>query len=128
MVDHKKTLEILNAKLPTIQFTDIKDEEFHAFLTKTHGQYATPFIEWAKHTELKDKITPRTLEKLIAVYDSKDDFSVISYVLGIDPEVKKDMDNFFQQQRKNDQLSKILQVREKINSPTEKTENKKNNL
>jgi len=89
-------------KLPTDSYltfdmsVGIKDEKFHTFLTENFGDKATPFIAWAKNTKLDNKITPSKLEKMILLYEGAVDFDLATKAVYLDPEVKNEILNVFE--------------------------------
>lgn len=82
----------------------IKNSDFHIYLEKNFGEKAIPFINWAKNTNLDNKITPNKLQKLVLLYEGKIDFNLVSKAVSLDSEVKDEMLNIFE--NKNIQVSK----------------------
>jgi ABC-type antimicrobial peptide transport system permease subunit len=126
MMDNKLK-ELLSTPPITIPLKDIKDEDFHTFLTEKHGEKAEKFIKWAKNTELQDKISPRQLEQLVSMSYNQFNIDLLN-ALKIDQNVIKDMLVFLVEENTNNQLPKILEVREKMQSPEGNTSSKKNNM
>lgn len=74
---------------------NIKDEKFQKTLKEQCGDKATPFIKWAKNTQLQDKITSTKLEKLVLLYEGAVEFDLVAKAVSLDPEVKKEMSDIF---------------------------------
>jgi hypothetical protein len=101
----------INKKQQLSNNTDsIKDNNFHIVLKEQFGESATPFIEWAKTTNLADKITPIKLEKLVLLYEDNIEFDLVIKAISLEPEVKKDMFNIFEDKKINKQLSNNASV------------------
>jgi hypothetical protein len=104
-------------KKPSVDISEgIKNGDFHIILKEQFGSKADPFIEWAKTTKLEDKITPRKLEKLVLLYEGNVDFDLVAKSITLDAEVKNEIFNIFEDQKMNAQVSKIIQVRDSMQS------------
>lgn len=82
--------------IPVVDISEnIKNEKFHNTLKEQFGDKASPFIKWAKNTQLDDKITSTKLEKLVLLYEGAVEFDLVAKAVALDPEVKKEMADVF---------------------------------
>jgi pyruvate formate-lyase activating enzyme-like uncharacterized protein len=104
--NRKNNVNLANKESSTTLSEGIKDGKFHIVLKEQFGNKADPFIEWAKKTNLESKISQGKLEKLVLLYDGAIEFNLVDKALSLDPEVKKDMFNIFEDQKITNQASR----------------------
>lgn len=102
-------------KKPSVDISEgIKNGDFHIVLKEQFGENANPFINWARNTQLEDKITPIKLEKLVLLYEDGVEFNLVEKAVSLNPEIRNEMFNIFEDKKMNAQASKNLQVRDKM--------------